>query len=108
VERAQSLNSIQLWTSLPEKYGGGFGQGPNMHTFWRLLSVELLQAHPEWMAVVGEKRELPVGTTWGLNLSNVELRKVLIERTLAWARQNPDKKASGIGQNDGSHPGNRR
>ena len=98
------LNSIQLWTSPSEKYGGGYGQGPDMHTFWRLLPVELLQAHPEWMAVVDGKRDSPIGTTWGLNLSNTELRKVLVERTLDWARHNPDKKGVWIGQNDGSNP----
>ena len=97
------LNSRRLWTPMPEKYGGGYGQGPDMHTFERLLPVPLLEAHPEWMAVVKGKRELPVGHTWGLDLSNEEVRRVLIERTLAWARKNPDKKGVWIGQNDGSN-----
>jgi hypothetical protein len=97
-------NQIQLWTSPAEKYGGGYGQGPDMHTFWRLLSVPTLQAHPEWMAQINGARELPVGSAWGACLSNEELRKYLIAQTLDWARKHPDRKGVWIGQNDGSQP----
>lgn len=97
------LNSIRLWVDPGETYGYGYAQGPDMHTWTRMISVPVLEAHPQWLAQVNGVRELPVGHTWGLCLSNQECRNYLIERTLVWARANPDRKGVWVGQNDGSN-----
>ena len=91
-----------LWSPLGEEYGGFYAEGPDMHTFWRLVPKSVLQKHPDWLVEIDGKRELPVGRTWGLCLSNQEVRKYVIDRTLDYARKNPAKSVIWVGQNDGS------
>lgn len=97
------LNSLNEWGNPGEAYGGGVSQGPDMHTFWRIFNPALFGEHPEWAAMVDGKRETKVANTaWGLCLSSPDLRKYLIERTLAYARSKPGLTDVWIGQNDGS------
>lgn len=96
------INSYIVWLPIEEKYGGGVGQGPDMHTLTRILSKPVLESHPHWMAMVNGKREKPVTHTWGVCLSNPDLRKYIIERTLDYARKHPERQCIWFGQNDGS------
>ncbi len=96
------LTSVTPWGSLPEKYGGGVSQGPDMHTFYRMISRNTLQGHPTWTAEINGKREAAITDYWGLCLSNKDVRKYLIDRTMEWARKHPENKIVWIGQNDGS------
>jgi hypothetical protein len=97
------MNQFIVWGAPGEEFGGGFSQGPDMHTCWRMLSADLMTAHPEWCAEVNGKRELPAGTNhWGICFSNKEVCNLLIEKTLDYARKNPSIKVIWIGQNDGS------
>jgi hypothetical protein len=97
------MNQFIVWGAPGEEFGGGFSQGPDMHTCWRMLSADLMTAHPKWCAEVNGKRELPAGTNyWGICFSNKEVCNLLIEKTLDYARKNPAIKVIWIGQNDGS------
>jgi uncharacterized protein DUF4838/glycosyl hydrolase family 67 len=95
-------SSKTIWTPLGPAYGGTYAEGPDMHTFSRLIKKPTLIQHPDWLSEINGKRELPVGSTWGLCLSNTDVRRYIIARTLDWARKNPLKTAIWVGQNDGS------
>ncbi len=96
------LSSIALWRHSGEAYGGGYAEGPDMHTFWRQMPVEQLQAHPEWCAEVDGKRQPPAGNTnWGLCLQP-DVRSYLVQRGLEYARQHPELSTIWVGFNDGS------
>lgn len=96
------LSSIALWRHSGEAYGGGYAEGPDMHTFWRQMPVEQLQAHPEWCAEVKGKRQPPAGNTnWGLCLQ-AEVRNYLVQRGVEYARQHPELSTIWVGFNDGS------
>lgn len=98
------LSSMTLWTSLGEEYGSEFAQGPDMHTFHRMIPIHLLKARPHWRALTQNgTREEPVGSTWQLCLSNPEVRKYLVDRTMDYARENPHIKEVWLGQNDGPY-----
>ena len=97
------LTCNTLWSPLGEKYGLPQGaEGPDMHTFWRLVPKSTLKQHPDWLCEVNGKRENAVGTTWGLCLSNPDVRKYIIKRTVEYAGKHPDKSIIWVGQNDGS------
>lgn len=100
---ANRMNRVLLWNAPSEKYGGGYSQGVDMHTFWRVIGISVLQAHPDWLAVVDANgnRDGAVGTNWGLCLSNKEVRRYLVDKTYQWAKANP-RNEIWIGQNDGS------
>ncbi len=96
------LSSIALWRHSGEAYGGGVAEGPDMHTFWRQMPVEQLQAHPEWCAEVDGNRQPPAGNTnWGLCLQP-DVRAYLVQRGLEYARQHPELSTIWVGFNDGS------
>ncbi len=96
------LTGNTLWSSLGEEYGSQYSEGPDMHTFWRLVPDSVLKKHPDWLAETDGIRELPVGRDWGLCLSNPNVRNYLINRTVDYARKKPTKDVIWIGQNDGS------
>jgi len=97
------MNQYIVWGNPGVKFGGGLSQGPDMHTHWRMLSADLMKAHPAWCAEVNGKRELPAGTNhWGICYSNKEVCKLLIEKTMDYARKHPETKVIWIGQNDGA------
>lgn len=97
------LNEYLHWSNTGAKYGGTQRQGPDCHTFWRMIDRKRLQQNPDWCAMVDGKRELPAGTNyWGLCLTNKEVRQRLILKTLQYAEKNPDIKYIWIAQNDGS------
>ena len=97
------LTCKTLWSPLGEKYGlPQQAEGPDMHTFWRLISKQMLKKNPNWLSEVDGKREEAIGTTWGLCLSNQDLRKYIIKRTIEYAKKHPEKNTIWVGQNDGS------
>lgn len=96
------LTCNTLWAPLGQEYGSLYSEGPDMHTFWRLVPKSVLDAHPDWLTEIDGKREVPVGTTWGLCLSRPDVRDFLIQRTIDYAKKNPERKIIWIGQNDGS------
>ncbi|MBN2311649.1 MAG: DUF4838 domain-containing protein [Candidatus Hydrogenedentes bacterium] len=91
-----------LWRPVGVEYGSPFAEGPDMHTFWRVLKRGVLEQHPDWLSEIDGKRELPVGSTWGLCLSNPEVRAYIVEQTVNWAREHPQIGTVWVGQNDGS------
>lgn len=98
------LTCKALWSPLGEKYGlPQQAEGPDMHTFWRLIPKSVLKNNPAWLCEIDGKREKPVGTTWGLCLSNPEVRKYVIKRTIKYAKKHPEKNTIWVGQNDGSN-----
>ena len=97
------LTCNALWSPLGVEYGlPNEAEGPDMHTFWRLVSKSVLAKHPDWLCMVNGKREKAVGTTWGLCLSNPDVRKYIIKRTIEYAKKHPEKNTIWVGQNDGS------
>ncbi len=97
------MNTFILWGNPGVKYGGGFRQGPDMHTFFRLIGTGELKHHPDWVAEVDGKRlTVFANNNWGLCLSNPVVRRILIDRTLAYLRKHPEINTVWMGQNDGS------
>ncbi len=97
------MNSFLQWNNPGTAYGSGIRQGPDMHSFWRIFNPANFKAHPEWAAMVDGKRQTATANhSWGLCLSNAELRRHLVQRTLEWVRKNPGYTDVWIGQNDGS------
>jgi len=93
---------LGLWSDPGEEYGGGWAEGPDMHTFWRIMPESHLRAHPDWAAEVDGERRPPAGNrSWGLCL-RPEVRRYLVDRTMEYARSHPNIKVIWIGQNDGS------
>lgn len=95
------LTTIAHWGALGSALGRPGHEGPDMHTVWRMVSPETIREHPDWAAEVDGKRVETVNlNTWDLCYTNPEARAYLIQRTIDWARENPDCKTVWIGQND--------
>ncbi|MFM8496693.1 MAG: DUF4838 domain-containing protein [Planctomycetia bacterium] len=90
-----------LWEAVGPEYGLNHREGPDTHTFWRMVPRHVLDSHPEWLAEVNGKREQASGHFFGLDLSNAAVRRSLVDRTLEYARANPDVRTLWISQNDG-------
>ncbi len=96
------LTSIALWRHPGEKYGDGCSEGPDMHTFWRQVPVDVLKEHPEWCAEVDGRRMLPAGNNnWGMCLQ-AEARAYLVARGMEYTRQHPEVNTVWMSFNDGS------
>ena len=95
---------MKLWSPLGIEYGNPYAQGPDMHTFMRLIPQGVIEKHPGWWAEVEGERRAPVGHTWGMCLSNEEARRYVVARTVEYARKTPHVGTVWVGQNDGSKP----
>ena len=96
------LTTMYHWAPLGRALGRADYEGPDMHTVGRMVSADTLRAHPDWLIEVNGTRVVPLNSlnTWDLCYSNPEARRFFIERTLEFARRNPDCKTVWIGQND--------
>lgn len=94
------MNQYIVWQDPGQAYGGGHAQGPDMHTFRHFVKAKELDEHPEWIGEWGGQRAKPDPYGAGLCLSNTELRRFLIDKTMDYARKNPHKKSIWIGHND--------
>jgi hypothetical protein len=90
------------WAPVGKEWGCEKCNGPDMHTFWRIVDLGELQAHPEWWIEKDGKRIKPAGEVYtiGVCLGQKSFRDLLIARTMDLARKHPEWDPIWIGQND--------
>ena len=81
---------------------GGVDSYWAVHTFYRFLPPsEFFEAHPEYYSQINGKR---VAEHAQLCLSNLEVRRIVKERALAYMREYPEHRIYSVSQNDGYGP----